>query len=244
MCGHDHSCSWECKQGAVPEYTEIDIGHKTVWCRLWKTRKDIKEAIRRVARDITCDYVNKENVVMLIALKGASYFANDLSRQLQLPFITQEYVWCSSYTVNGVPDGPPTICFVGAPSKLVGKSVIIVDDIMDTGASMEHLFDECVRYGVRDIKTCCLVHKTASKSTIMKPNYAGFEAADLESEMYLVGYGMDYNEFFRGMRDIYWFHKDSIKSDFDPNNPFTNGLNSRIVSSTEDEYRKICLHEL
>lgn len=243
-CGHNHECG--CNALPSPEYTEVDIGTKTVWCKLWRTKSDIKRAIKKVARDISWDYANKENVVMLVVLKGGTFFANDLLTSVQLPFITQEYVWCSSYTVKGVPDGPPSIYFVGSPSNLAGKSVIIVDDIMDTGATIDKLHEELVRYGVRDIKTCCLVYKKADKNSIINPDYVGFEANDLTSDMYLVGYGMDYNELFRGIDDIYWFDKKSLTSDTDPNNPFTNGLNSRIVSSIEDdmmEYKKTCLHE-
>ena len=146
----------------------------------------------RVAEEITRAYDGKAFTVVSI-LKGSCVFASDLIRRIPIP-LQLAFVSASSYrdqTVSGKLD----VNFFPADGEIEGQNLLLVDDILDTGRTMEMLRREMLARGAADVRTCVFLDKPARRAVDFKADHRVFEVEDL----FVVGYGLDYAGHYRNL---------------------------------------------
>lgn len=160
-------------------------------------KEQIAEKVKETSKQITLDYQGKDLVIVMV-LKGALCIVADLIREIDLPLDVQT-VQCSSYGARGTERGELTV--IGADLlKIHNRDVLIVDDIFDTGHTMVTLIDTLKEQNPRSIKTCVLLNKQdVPKITDYRPEYVLFDIANL----FVVGYGLDFKEQYRGLSGVY-----------------------------------------
>lgn len=157
----------------------------------------IQSKVKEIAKQIEKDYESKDLVIIMV-LKGALCIVADLIREIDLP-LNIEAVQCSSYGARGTQRGELTVH--GADRIHVhNRDVLIVDDIFDSGHTMSALYKEFEKQKPRSIKSCVLLSKKVPH-LMQEPDYVLF---NIENE-FVVGYGLDYKELYRGLPGVYVF---------------------------------------
>ncbi len=158
------------------------------------SEKDLATRIDELAKQISEDYKGKELTVICI-LKGATIFTCDLIRKISVP-VYLDFMIVSSYadmestgSVKIIKDLDHTI---------FDKDVLIIDDIIDTGRTLQHLVNTLKVRKPNSIKLCTLLDKPARRVNNLKVDYFGFK---IENE-FVVGYGLDYNQKYRNLSFI------------------------------------------
>ncbi len=159
-------------------------------------REDIRRMTAAMAARLSSDYTGKD-VVMVGVLKGAFVFMADLVRQLTIP-VTVEFIRASSYGSGTETSGCVRLEH-DAPLALKGKSVIVVEDIVDTGLTLKCIIEHFQFLGADSVKVCTLLDKRARRRVSIEADYACHVADDA----FLVGYGLDYDESYRELPGIY-----------------------------------------
>ncbi len=159
------------------------------------SRDQIKQAITELAKKIKKDYKGKEPVLIGV-LKGSSIFFADLIRELNMP-LQIEFVRLSSYGSGTETSGKVKILH-GLRTPIKGKDILVVEDIVDTGLSLEALVKYLKKRGPASIKICTLLDKPSRRKVPVKIDFLGFKIPD----KFVVGYGIDWNEHFRYLPDI------------------------------------------
>ena len=159
-----------------------------------------KEAIRRrvvqMGRRLSAEYRNRE-VVMVCVLKGALMFMADLVRAMSTE-VEIDFVRVSSYGGSTQSSGRIRLT-KDLETDVSGKHVIIVEDIVDTGLTLEKLVDHIGKAGAASVKICAMIDKTERRESDV---HVDFTCHRLEHG-FLVGYGLDFNEAYRGLPEIY-----------------------------------------
>ena len=160
------------------------------------TESEIMAAVKRVADELTRDYSDCRPVFVVV-LNGAFMFAADLFRQL--PFAYQiAFTKLSSY--QGTASTGTIIEQLPVHEDITGRHVVIVEDIVETGYSMQFLKDRLMERHPASIEICALSHKPEKcKVPGLQVKYVGMQLP----EAFIVGYGLDYDELGRELRDIY-----------------------------------------
>jgi hypoxanthine phosphoribosyltransferase len=161
-----------------------DISHVMV------TAEAIQKRVAELGETITRDYASKE-LVLIWVLNGALLFTADLIRNIKLP-VRIDCIRVSSYKGATRPVTEPIIK-QGINLNIEGRSVLLVDDIFDTGKTLQKVVAELRSYNPKTIQTCVLLDKQTSRTVEEKPDYVGFEIAD----QFVVGYGLDFAEQYR-----------------------------------------------
>jgi len=152
----------------------------------------VKELADRISRDL-----EGKDVVLIGVLKGAFIFLADLVRSLTIPH-TVDFVRLASYGSGTVSSGQITVS-KDLETDIEGKAVVIVEDIVDTGESMAFLRERLGKRNPASVQICALIDKTERRGKTVIVDYVGF-ALD---EGFIVGYGLDFDERFRFLPDIY-----------------------------------------
>lgn len=164
------------------------------------TAAEIESAVKRLAADITRDYRDK-NPVLLGVLKGVFLFMADLVRQLDFP-LGVDFVRLSSYGSGQQTSG--TVKVVHDLSLDVhDRHVLVVEDIVDTGITVAFLIDYIKNKKPASLRLCALMDKPEGRRTQVKIDYTGLTVPD----KFLVGYGLDCDEKYRNLPDIYMLGK-------------------------------------
>ena len=158
--------------------------------------EDIRRMTAAMAVRISSDY-NGKDVVMVGVLKGAFVFMADLVRQLTIP-VTVEFIRASSYG-SGTETSGCVRLENDQPLSLAGMSVIVVEDIVDTGLTLQCIVEHFQSLGAASVKVCTLLDKRARRRVPIEADYACHAAEDA----FLVGYGLDYDESYRELPGIY-----------------------------------------
>ena len=158
--------------------------------------RQIRAAIDKVAEEIGSCYKG-ENPLFLCVLKGAVFFATDLVRSIDFP-TDLTFIRVASYSnlssTEDVKVLQPLIEPVGQ------RDVVVIDDVMDTGNTYRALRNILLEQGARSVRLACLLYKPgATKCPELKPDFFGIEIGN----DFVVGYGLDYNELGRTLKDIY-----------------------------------------
>ncbi len=155
------------------------------------TPEEIRERVEEMALEISQDYSQEQEtpLVLLGVLKGATPFLVDLSRSVQHPNLLIDYIGVSSYGSETTSSREPQIT-LDARIPIKGKNVIIVEDIIDTGYSIDTLLDILNARKPKSIKVCAFLSKPSRREINVPIDYLGFKIEDL----WVQGYGLDTNE--------------------------------------------------
>ena len=156
-------------------------------------RKTVENRIKELAKQIEKDYAGEE-VYCVGLLKGSVVFLSDLVKEINSTVII-DFMSVSSYGSETVSSGDVKI-LKDTDLDLRGKHVLIVEDIIDTGLTLEHV----IRYfkeskGVKTLKTCTLLSKPERRKVNIDIDYVGFDVPD----KFVIGYGLDYDQKYRNL---------------------------------------------
>ncbi len=156
----------------------------------------IKEKVSELGKLISQDYQGKE-VIAICVLKGSFVFAADLLRELEIPNEV-DFLAVSSYGASTKSSGIIRI-LKDLDTSIEDKHVLILEDIVDTGLTLNYLLETLSTRKPASLKICTLLDKPERREVDLTPDYLGFEIPDL----FVVGYGLDYAENYRGLPAVY-----------------------------------------
>jgi len=168
----------------------------------------IMDRIEKLARDCFYDMLGngREPLHAICVLKGGyKFFADMLDKINSLNSnhsegsvqVSVDFIRLKSYE-NDKSSGEINIIGLDRMDSLTGKNVLIVEDIIDTGRTMTKLLNTISKYSPKSVKVACLLRKRTHLSSGYIPDYVGFEIPD----KFVVGYALDYNEYFRDLMHI------------------------------------------
>lgn len=160
--------------------------------RILLTEQQLKTRIKEVAELVNKDYAQKTPIVVSI-LKGSVIFCADLIRLLTMP-VELEFMVVSSYGSGTVSSGKLNIK-KDLDRDIVGRDIIIVEDIIDSGFTLANLKALLLERGAKSVKIVTLLNKVARREYDIAPDYNCF---DIEDE-FVIGFGLDYNEIYRSL---------------------------------------------
>lgn len=156
------------------------------------TEEEIKNRVKELGQEITRAYVGKKPHLVCI-LRGAVIFLSDLIRHIDLP-ITIDFMAVSSYGKGTKSSGIVKI-IKDLDESIENKDVLIVEDIIDTGLTLEHLTKIFWARNPKDVKICVLLDKEARRIIDINLDFVGFKVPD----EFIIGYGLDFNGFYRNL---------------------------------------------
>jgi hypoxanthine phosphoribosyltransferase len=154
--------------------------------------EQIRARIDRVADEVTRAYRGREFTVVSV-LKGSCVFASDLIRRIPIP-LELAFLSASSYG-DRTESGKLELGFFPAGNEIHGRNLLLVDDILDTGRTLQRVKGELVERGAREVRACVFLDKPARRAVAFQPDFRCFEVEDL----FVVGYGLDYAGRYRNL---------------------------------------------
>lgn len=168
---------------------------------------EIHRRVDELAKQISADYEDKGDVVLIGVLKGSFMFLADLARRLSVPR-TIEFIAVSSYGDSSVSSGAVRL-LMDLRGSIENRHVIIVEDIVDTGHTLSYLVNIMTSRDPASMRTCTLLHKPVRTEVDIPLDYVGFTIPD----EWVVGYGLDYAEQNRTLPYIGIVHPDDRSGD-------------------------------
>jgi len=162
------------------------------------SKETILKRVKDIAYQISLDFPSGD-ILLVAVLKGAFVFLADLIRSIKIP-IAIDFVQLSSYGTSTVSSGEVRI-LKDVETSITGKDVIIVEDIIDTGLTMEFLRRELKRRKPRSLKICTLLDKKFRRQVEINADYVGIS---MDKDYFVVGYGLDFSERYRHLPEIYY----------------------------------------
>lgn len=162
------------------------------------SREDIQKRVEELGEEIRKDYADK-NLLAVSLLKGSFIFAADLVREIDAP-VRVEFMTTSSYGHGEESCGKVKV-LADLNFDLTGYDVLIVDDIADTGITMEFVLKHLKAKNPKSIKSCVLLDKPSRRKTELEADYVGFTIPD----KFIVGYGLNYGDYYRNVPYIFAF---------------------------------------
>ena len=159
------------------------------------TEEQIRSRISELARDVERDYAGKD-VLLIGVLKGAVMIMADLSRELRIP-VTMDWMAVSSYGSGTQSSGVVRI-LKDLDTDLGGKTVLIVEDIIDSGLTLSWLLSNLRSRGPESIEIFTLLRKPEAARVEIDVKYVGFDIPN----QFVVGYGLDFDERYRTLRGV------------------------------------------
>ncbi len=160
------------------------------------SRDEINRVVRGLAEQISRDYEGKDLVVVCV-LKGAFMFLADLVRHLKGPCVI-DFIRLASYG-SGTTTSGKVMVTKDIETAITGKDVLVVEDIVDTGITLDFLVKKLQEQKPASLRVCTLVDKKHRRKIEFKADYVGF---DLDKG-FILGYGIDFDEKARYLPDIY-----------------------------------------
>jgi len=161
--------------------------------RILISQEQIQEKIRELGKQITEDYKDKDNVLLVGVLKGAFIFMADLIRNIDLP-LHVDFMAVSSYGASTKSSGVVRI-LKDLEHDVEGKNLLIIEDIVDSGLTLSYMCNILKSRNPESIKICALLDKPSRRQVDIEVDYLGFEIPDY----FVVGYGLDYGEKYRNL---------------------------------------------
>jgi hypoxanthine phosphoribosyltransferase len=159
------------------------------------TREEVEAAIARMANAITADLADR-NPLVLAVMSGAMIPAGILLSHLDFP-LQIDYIHASRY--RGKTAGGELHWRVPPRFELKGRAVLVIDDILDEGLTLQAILDSCREAGASEVHSAVLVKKLHQRNVGIEADYVGIEVVD----RYVFGYGMDYKEYLRNAPGIF-----------------------------------------
>lgn len=160
--------------------------------RVLFTEEEIQAKVEEIGAAITRDYQDK-NPLIVSVLKGSFVFMADLVRHVKVP-CTIDFMSVSSYGSGSKSSGEVKI-IKDLDKRIEGRHLIVVEDILDSGATLGYLFEMLRARGAASIALCTFLNKPERRVVPVKVNYNGFDIPD----EFVVGYGLDYAEEYRNL---------------------------------------------
>ena len=167
--------------------------------KLFIPNEELEKAIDAVAARLNQDYAgatDEDPVVLLCTLNGAIVFAAELLKRLSFPM---EVKACKLSSYSGISSTGVVKTEVPLPVHLEGRRVIVVEDIVDTGGTIVAMMQQLKEKNVKDARVCTLLLKKDVYKKDVKLDYVAMDIPD----RFIVGFGLDYDELGRNLKDIY-----------------------------------------
>lgn len=155
------------------------------------TKEEIAEAVKKLGAKISEDYKDKE-IELVGVLKGSFVFMADLIRAVDLP-ITLDFISAKSYV--GTQSVGAVKVYMDTELDVAGKSILLVEDILDTGRTLSVLKETMLARGAKDVKIAAFMDKPSRRTIEIEADYCCFTIED----RFVVGYGLDYDEQYRNL---------------------------------------------
>lgn len=173
---------------------ELKVVQEKATCLYSQT--EIEMGIDKLAASMTKD-LNNRNPIFICIMNGGLHFSAELTQRFDFP-LQIDYLHLSRYQGNLA--GGEVTWYAKPQSDLQGRTVVLLDDILDIGISLEAAKTFCLAQGAREVISAVLLKKKLSeKVQVGKTNYFVFECPDI----YVFGYGMDYKNYLRNLNAIY-----------------------------------------
>jgi hypoxanthine phosphoribosyltransferase len=167
------------------------------------TESEIVAGIDRVAASVTEAYRGRDFTVVSV-LKGACIFSSDLIRRIPIP-LELAFVSASSYG-DGTEAGELKLNFLPTNQEIEGRNLLLVDDILDTGNTLNRLSAALAERGAAEVSTCVFLDKPARRQVDFEADFRCFEVEDL----FVVGYGLDYAGRYRNLPFVGALHQAAL----------------------------------
>jgi hypoxanthine phosphoribosyltransferase len=156
------------------------------------TQEQMRSRIRELGRQISADYAGKD-LVLVGVLKGAYAFFADLARAIRIP-VQIDFIIVTSYGTQAKTSGKVKLV-TELTEKIKNRDVLLVEDIVDSGLTVQYLTKALAKQKPRSIKVCTLLSKPERRVVDVPLQYVGFRIPD----QYVVGYGLDYRQQYRNL---------------------------------------------
>ena len=166
------------------------------------SQEEIRNKVKELGEKITKDYKDVDQLLVICVLKGAVSFLSDLIQEIQLPLVI-DFMDVSSYG-SGVTSTGEVRILKDLDSSVEGRHILIVEDIIDTGITLNYLRKLLLGRGAASVDVVTLLTKPARRQKGVEVKYIGYEIDDL----FVVGYGLDYNEKYRNLPFIGYLKKE------------------------------------
>jgi hypoxanthine phosphoribosyltransferase len=160
------------------------------------SEEKIADRLQLLSTQLNTDYEGKELDVICI-LKGSIIFTADLVRRLTIP-VRIHFLQISSYGDDSESSGTINLRFSSVTEDLLNRNVLIVEDILDTGITMDYLLKQLREENPASLKICVLLDKPSRRKVGVKADYVCFEIED----QFAIGYGLDFQELGRNLSYI------------------------------------------
>lgn len=174
------------RKGTLMEALHPDVSEVVL------SEQDIKDIVARMGKEITADYKDKNPLVVAV-LKGAVVFTADIMRAIDCP-IAIDFMAVSSYG-DGVKSSGVVRIVKDLDTKIEGRDVLIVEDILDSGLTLTYLLKNLASRNPASLTVATLLRKKTKVQADVDCAYVGFECPD----QFIVGYGLDYAERYRNL---------------------------------------------
>ncbi|MGH2693731.1 MAG: hypoxanthine phosphoribosyltransferase [Actinomycetota bacterium] len=171
------------------------------WLELLISRDSLRDRVTALGEEIASDYgAEAEPPVLVSVLKGSSLFLADVVRAAQID-LAVDFMSISAY---GDPEKHSGVVRIvkDLETDIVGRDVLIIEDIVDTGLTLTYLRRTLGARGPRSLRTATLLDKSVRRIVPVEIEYVGFEIPDV----FVIGYGLDFQALFRNLPDIYAVH--------------------------------------
>ncbi len=157
------------------------------------SQEQLQARIREMGAELTADYAGKDPVFVGV-LKGVVVFYADMVRAIDLP-CQFDFMWISSY--QGHESTGNIVVKQDVSTDLEGRHVVILEDIFDSGSSLQFTYEHLLKKHPASLRICTLLDKPARRrpGITVKPDYTGF----VIENRFVIGYGLDYNERYRNL---------------------------------------------
>ena len=161
--------------------------------RVLLSETQIREKVQELAQQLMAEYSDK-NPIFVGVLKGVAVFFADMIRQFTAP-CQIDFMWISSY--SGASSSGNMIIRKDVSADLEGRHVVILEDIFDTGRSLDFTYKHLLDKNPASLRICTLLDKPERRdpAVTLQPDYTGFVIPN----EFVVGYGLDYNEHYRNL---------------------------------------------
>jgi hypoxanthine phosphoribosyltransferase len=156
------------------------------------TQEEMRARIRELGKQITADYTGKD-LVLVGVLKGAYAFYADLARAIRIP-MRVDFIVVASYGSRAKTSGKVKMV-TELTEDIKGKDVLLVEDIVDSGLTIQYLVKQLSKRKPQSVKVCTLLNKPERRAIDVPLAYIGFNIPD----KYVVGYGLDYQQQYRNL---------------------------------------------
>lgn len=156
------------------------------------TQEEMRTRIKELGKQIATDYAGKDFVLVGV-LKGAYAFYADLARAIRIP-MRVDFLIVTSYGSQSKTSGKVKVV-TELTEDIRGKDVLLVEDIVDSGLTVQYLIKTLAKHKPKSIKVCTLLSKPERRTINVQLDYVGFKIPD----KYVIGYGLDYQQKYRNL---------------------------------------------